>query len=163
MFAQDQDSWKNAVHTPANIYLFVKGRMRQICADLRFYMLKVQTQEMIDCMETMIRYIIVAGHDGIRQQDFSYRNFKQLTGFLGDLDEIYKSIKLGGRSHLIKTNNHEMLCYQVITTANSATELQGLLRRITDQDEELTPLLNEAITIAKVIQLGDFARFFKMF
>ena len=37
------------------------------------------------------------------------------------------------------------------------------MRRIIEQDEEFSPLLNESISIAKSIQMRDFPRFFKLF
>lgn len=60
-----------------------------------------------------------------------YRNFdphdnlKQLTGLIGDLNELYKQIKL--KDVEIKTCESEMLCYRIIATSSSPIELTATL------------------------------------
>ena len=78
----------------------------------------------------IIRYLIIATHDGYREKTFElYPNLKQMTGCQGDLrKKQYRFVKMSKqlspeqKQELLK-NEVEMLCYQIIATSNSETEL----------------------------------------
>ena len=110
----------------------------------------------------MIRYLIVAQHDGLKDTDFEfYTNSKRMTGWMGDLrQKQYRPVRLDPKisaqekSKLLK-NEVELLCYQIIASAAVLIELQKLLSDIGDLDQDYDPaskaLLQESIKIASAI------------
>lgn len=68
-----------------NIYSFMKDRTRQLSQDLSVAN-QMPSRYSISCLEEIVRYLIVAWHDGFSDQDFEVElNMNQMTGCLGDL------------------------------------------------------------------------------
>jgi hypothetical protein len=78
----------------------------------------------------MVRYLVVAQHDGLKDDDFEfYTNRKRMTGWLGDLrQKQYGPLKKDPRlseqeKKKLLANEVEMLCYQIIASASVYIEL----------------------------------------
>ena len=84
----------------------------------------------------MIRYMVLSFHDGMSEPNFdSYSNMKQLTGFIGDLNEQYNYIKASKsltaeRKSFLLRNQAEIKSYHIICSADSHTEFQSVLKDV---------------------------------
>ena len=88
-----------------------------------------------------MRYLIVAQHDGLKDQEFSfYNNLKRMTGWMGDLRQKQytpvrqsKTMSQDEKNSLL-ANEVEMLAYQIIASSEDFIELQKLLKDMQKYD-----------------------------
>lgn len=105
----------------------MKDRTRQLSQDMNIANLP-PTKDSIECLEQIVRYLIISMHDGFSERDFDlYTNLKPITGALGDLNQKQYKLVREEDSQLLKQNQAEMYAYQIISSAVSEIEYTPLL------------------------------------
>ena len=158
-----------------DVYSFLKDRTREISKQLALCMRdRAPDKYAVRTLEQMIRYMIIAMHDGYGDQTGTFVQTQwaaQMTGWQGDLQDNYSAIK-GSRTlaaaekEKILKHEVEMNCYQIISTAGSSFAWQRVVHRIGKINEagpQGSKLLTEAIKIAQSIENRDFQQFFKLY
>ena len=75
-FSYMNDYSAEATHPFMNIYSFLKDRTRQISQDMSIANLPPNNHS-IECLESIVRYLVISQHDGISEKDFDvYTNLK---------------------------------------------------------------------------------------
>jgi len=144
-----------------DVYSFLKDRTREISKQLGLCMRdRAPGKYAVRTLEQMIRYMIIAMHDGYGDQTGTFVQkqwTEQMTGWQGDLqDNNYSVIKSSRtlspaeKKNILK-HEVEMNCYQIITTAGSSSLWQRVVNqigKISDAGAQGSKLLTEAIKIA---------------
>ena len=118
---------EHKIHRFIDTYSFCKDRLRQLSQDLNILNIKKPSKYAIRMLEHQIRFLIVSLHEGFLTKGFEIQqNIQQMTGCMGDLKQKHYQLvhqkNPEDQDKLLK-NELEMLCYQLIATANNSVEL----------------------------------------